>query len=440
MTRRLWIEVLGLDDAAREARLSFLDIGPRDLERLARLRRILLPHLDGLVRDWHDELSRLPQTRKLLSSSRGREHLRTVQVRYFQTLLTGPYDRDYFEDRLRIGFVHERVGLDPAWYTGAYRKFLERVRRFLADQGVDDHTAEQWFASLEKAVFLDMQLALDAYFHTRNQAVLEANRELRKLAEELKAKNEALRIQFARAQEAARIKEEFLSKVSHELRTPLNAILGYADLLADGIEGPVTPEQRESLRKIRAHGERLVDMIDQMLDAARMAAAGLAAPRPFDPAAILNDLARAAGESAEGKGLRFRTELPSRIPPVLGDPEGFRLALGHLLENAVKFTDRGEVALAAEVLGDRVRFRVSDTGPGVPEEHRQRIFEPFHQVEAGDTREVTGLGMGLTLARQAVERMGGVLELAHTGPEGSTFHVELPRARKTRGGPRPADD
>jgi len=195
----------------------------------------------------------------------------------------------------------------------------------------------------------------------------------------------------------------------------------------------VTPEQRESLGKIRAHGERLVDMIDQMLDAARMAAAGLAAPRPFDPVPILNDLVRTAAETAEGKGLRFRADLPPRVPRVLGDPEGFRLAVGHLLENAVKFTDRGDVTLAVEGLGDRVRFEVRDTGPGIPEEHRQRIFEPFHQVEAGNTREVTGLGMGLTLARQAVERMGGVLELARTGPAGSTFHVELPRAREAGG-------
>ncbi len=428
MSRKRWTQVLGLGPEARQARLSFLEIGPADREALEELAREILPHLDEVVGRWHGYLLGRPETRGLLEGKRAWDHLRAVQVRYFRTLLLAPRDREYFDERLEIGFVHERVGLEPAWYTGSYRKFVDLVRAFLADRGVAPALRERWLASLEKAVYLDLQLALDAYFHTRNEQVLEANRELRRLAAELETRNRALALQFARAQEAARVKEAFLAKVSHELRTPLNAILGYADLLADGIEGPVTPDQARALRKIRAHGERLVAMIDQMIEAAKMAAAALSEPVPFDPGPVLRDLVRRAADAAEGKGLRLEARVPPHLPRVQGDPDGFALALGHLVENAVKFTDRGRVRLTVEPSGDRVRFVVSDTGPGVPEEHRRRIFEPFHQVESGDTRQVTGLGMGLTLARQAVERMGGHLELAETGPGGSTFVLDLPTA------------
>ena len=428
MSKVRWTEVLGLGPGAREARLSFLELGPADREALGELARELLPHLDEVVGRWHGYLLQRPETRGLLEGKRARDHLRAVQVRYFRTLLLAPRDREYFEDRLGIGFVHERVGLEPAWYTGSYRKFVDLVRAFLADRGVDPGLRDRWLASLEKAVYLDLQLALDAYFHTRNEQVVAANRELRRLARELEERNRALALQFARAQEAARVKEAFLAKVSHELRTPLNAILGYADLLADGIEGPVTPEQARSLRKIRTHGERLVAMIDQMIEAAKMAAAALAEPIPFDPRPVLQGLVRRASDAAEGKGLRLEARIPPDLPRVLGDPDGFALALGHLLDNAVKFTEGGRVGLGVEPSGERVRFVVSDTGPGVPEEHRKRIFDPFHQVQSGDTREVTGLGMGLTLARQAVERMGGHLELVETGPGGSTFVLELPTA------------
>ncbi|WP_025324403.1 protoglobin domain-containing protein [Deferrisoma camini] len=428
MTRRDWTATLGLDAGARRSRLGFLELSAADRKALTELAQVLEPRLEHLVDRWHRFLLKRPETRELMARSGVREHLRTVQTRYFRTLLAGPYDRRYFHERLRIGFVHERVGLEPPWYTGAYRKFLQLVAEVLRAEGISGSEAVRWIEALEKVVFLDLQLALDAYFHTRNQALVQANERLQALAERLEAQNRALTEAFGRAQEAARVKEAFLAQVSHELRTPLNAILGFADLLSDGIDGPVTPEQRRTLARIRSHGERLVEMIDQMLDAAKLAAVALGAPEAFDPEPVVAEVIRSGEDLAAGKGLGFEADLDRPIPPVQGEPEGLRLALGHLVENAVKFTREGRVGLRVRGHGDRVRFEVWDTGPGVPEEHRQRIFEPFHQVDSGDTREVTGLGMGLPLARRAVERMGGTLELAETGPDGSVFALELARA------------
>jgi len=423
-----WTELLAFDDDARADRLAFLEIGQVDLELLQELHALLEPHLEATVEEWHQFLLAQPKTRDLVPGGSLGEHLRAMQTRYFRTLLTGPWDRDYFEDRLRIGFVHERVGLEPPWYMGSYRKFQDLVRDLLLRQGFDLARVAAWLRALEKVIYLDMELALDAYFHTRNQAVVASNASLNRAARELEDRNRALSEQFERAQEAARLKDEFLSRVSHEIRTPLNAILGFADLLADGIEGPVTGEQESDLRKIRQHGERLLGIFDQMIEAARLAAAGAAVREPFDPTPVLRAAAERAREIAETKGLGFSFRIEEGLRPVLGDADGLAAALAHVLDNACKFTESGRVSLDAARVAGGLRIEVRDTGPGIPDEHREHIFRPFHQVDTGDTRTVSGVGMGLALARQALEHMGGNLDLAETGAEGSTFALELPES------------
>ncbi len=428
MAEQRWTDLLGLGPAERAARLAFLEIGDGDRALLAELSQVLGPHLENLVGEWHAFLLERPETRARLPRGRVGDHLRAMQTRYFQTLLAGPYNREYFEDRLRIGFVHERVGLEPDWYLGSYRKFQDMVRDLLLRQGHPAERLAPWLRALEKVTYLDVQLALDAYFHTRNRSIVEANAALNRMAGELERRNQELSEQFAQAKETARLKDEFLSLVSHEVRTPLHAILGFADLLADGIEGPVTEAQGEGLRKIRTHGERLLGIFDQMLEAARLAAAGSAAPRPFDPVPVIERAVAAARPLCEGKGLALELWAEPGLPAALGDPEGFARALAHVLENACKYTARGRVRVEAARLSGGLRVEVADTGPGIPPDHRERIFEPFHQVDAGDTRAATGVGLGLALARRAMERTGGSLRLASSGPGGSTFALELPDA------------
>jgi signal transduction histidine kinase len=420
------VSLLNLDEEARASRLEFLEIDDADRQLLGELGEALLPHVEEVIDRWYEFLVARPETRDLLERGRVKAHLKDVQTRYFRQLLSGPYDRSYFEDRLKIGFIHERVGLAPPWYTGAYRKFQDLSRDSLVERGHPTAKVVAWLRALEKIIYLDMELALDAYFDTAHRGLLEANESLRQMTAALEVRNRELSREFERAQEAARIKEELLSRVSHELRTPLNSVLGFADLLLDGIEGPVSEEQAGSLRKIRDHGNRLLVMIDRMIEAAKMAASGVFAPRPFDLRPVVARLVEAGRIAAEAKGLEFQAEVDPDLPPVLGDEAGFELALGHLIENAAKFTAQGSVRFEARRVGTVVRFTVVDTGPGIPAEHRAQIFEPFHQVEFGDTRTATGLGIGLTLARQALERMGGSLELTSCGPGGSTFTVELP--------------
>lgn len=408
-----------------KSRLEFLEVGPEDRAALAEVGGLLAPHHELLLDRWYAFLLSRPETRELLGRGRAASHLRGAQAVYFRQLFCGPYDGSYFAGRLRIGFVHEKVGLKPAWYMGSYRKYVEVVHTFLLEKGFGEDRIAPWMRALEKLVCLDMELALDAYFDTFYRGLVDANDALRLMAERLEVRNADLSLQFSRAQEAAATRDELLSRVSHELRTPLNAVIGYSDLLLDGIEGPLSEGQQQSVQIIRRQGDKLLSLIDRMLDTAKMASAGVSAPVLFDAASAAHRVAVSARAAADAKGLAFDVAVDDDLPGALGDETGFALALGHVLENAVQFTPAGRIRLDGHHVGDVVRFTVSDTGDGIPADHAERIFEPFHQVDFGDTRKASGLGIGLPLAKSALDRMGGTLRLASSGPGGSVFELDL---------------
>jgi signal transduction histidine kinase len=408
--------------------LELLELGEEDRRLLAEFSAALAPHLEAIVERWQDFLLSHPDTRKFLVREGVSRHLRAVLAEYLRTALAGPYDQRYFEERRRVGLVHARVELKPELYLAAYRKLYELVREFILRRNRDRERTDRWLEAFHKVVFLDLELALGAYFEASTKKMVQANARLRRLTEELGARNLELGRQYERAQEAARIKEEFLSRVSHELRTPLNAILGYADILIDGIDGEVNLEQERSLTKIRARALELVGRIEGVIDTAKEVAARIDV-RPIDAAAILNRLATSIEQRAAASGLKVEARVEEDLPLVMGDEQALTIALEQLLDNALKFASSGIVRVEAVNLGESVRLAVADSGPGIPEEHREKVFAPFHQVEFGDTRTTTGLGVGLCMALQAVQRMGGVLQLVSSGPEGSTFAIELPTSR-----------
>jgi signal transduction histidine kinase len=399
--------------ADRAARLRYLELTPADRARLEDLAHLLLPHLDEVLESWHGFLLEHPATAPLLAEPRGRGHLRDLQRAYFRSLLAAEADAATFAERARVGRVHHRVGLAPFWYLGAYRKFLALVREKLQALGCTAATVAEWSGALEKVVTLDLALALDAYQEQERAALLRSNRELER--------------QMQAARESARLKEEFLAGVSHQLRTPLHAILGFADLVADGIQGPVTEAQRDSLGKVRVAGDRLVGMVDQLIEAAKMSAAAVPEPRPFDPTALLQEAAAFAGHAAALQHLGFTCRLPEPLPRVLGDRRSTAVAVRQLLDNALRCTSAGGVELRALPVAGRLRIEVRDTGPGIPPAEAAHLFEPFHPVGGGAPPR-GGLGLGLSLAREALQRGGGTLALEATSAAGSTFTVELPLA------------
>ncbi|HEX8692305.1 MAG TPA: HAMP domain-containing sensor histidine kinase [Longimicrobium sp.] len=234
----------------------------------------------------------------------------------------------------------------------------------------------------------------------------------------------------AEAEEANRAKMDFLAVMSHELRTPLNAIAGYAQLLEMGIHGPVTEEQREALARIRRSQRHLLLLINDVLNFAKIEAGRVELRLGTVPAAeLVAGVEPLILPQAEARGIRYERRLPAVPPAVRADPDKAGQVLLNLLSNAVKFTgDGGRVRLECVPNGRRVLFRVHDTGPGIPPERLESVFEPFVQLERGLSAQREGTGLGLAISRDLARAMGGDVWAESTPGRGSVFTLALPRA------------
>ena len=237
------------------------------------------------------------------------------------------------------------------------------------------------------------------------------------------------------ADEANRAKGQFLAVMSHELRTPLNAIAGYAELIEMGIHGPVTPEQREALRRVMKSEQHLLGLINAVLNYARIETGSV----QFDIEDIPVDEVIATCESfvapqARAKALTLETPEPDPSLVLRADREKAQQILLNLLANAIKFTDpNGRVAVTrkaseGEDAAPTVTIAVSDTGRGIPPDKLGTIFEPFVQVDAALTRTQEGVGLGLAISRELARAMNGDLHASSVVGEGTTLTLTLPRA------------
>ena len=252
----------------------------------------------------------------------------------------------------------------------------------------------------------------------------------REIAEEL-ARRTATAIdnaQLYRAAVAANdAKSTFLASMSHELRTPLTAIIGYEELLADGITGPVTDPQRQQLGRIKASATHLLGLIDEILTYSRVEAGSERAQMDVvEVRTVLEDAAALVAPLVDDRGLVLTVELPERPLSVCTDVQKLRQILVNLLSNATKFTEHGGITLFASRSRRQMLFHVRDTGIGIPQQHLQQIFEPFWQVDQRANRRVGGTGLGLTVSRRLAQLIGGDLSVeSHVGG-GSTFTLQIP--------------
>jgi len=273
-----------------------------------------------------------------------------------------------------------------------------------------------------------LALVLASFSLTASAMVVAANGLIRSRLLYRRLKHHHLRLQQARqSEQLARTKNRFLTKVSHEVRTPMNAILTLTELL---LQGPVNATQRSQLATIRDASHNLLGLVNGILDTTRIESGWLQLEhRRFSLRRLAEQLRSTLEPAALQRQLRLTLHYAAGLPEYfLGDPLRLRQVLTNLVDNAIKFTEQGEVTIRLSSQEGWVQIEVQDTGIGMTDDQLRTVFEPFAQADASIGRRFGGTGLGTTIARQLVEAMGGCIEASSQLGQGSCFRVRLPLA------------
>ncbi|NJO07150.1 MAG: response regulator [Chloroflexaceae bacterium] len=245
------------------------------------------------------------------------------------------------------------------------------------------------------------------------------------LAEAVKEAQEARKA----AEGANELKSKFIANMSHELRTPLNSIINFTRIISSGLRGPVTDEQQDYLHRVRASGEHLLGLINDILDLSKIEAGRM---ELYKQDMLLGELVESTLSTAigltKGKPVELHADIDESLPPIEADRTRIRQVLLNLLSNAAKFTDEGSITVHVRREGKMLVVRVTDTGIGIQESKLQTIFEEFRQADEGDARSYEGTGLGLAICKRLIEMHGGEIWVKSTVGVGSTFSFSLPVA------------
>jgi signal transduction histidine kinase len=256
--------------------------------------------------------------------------------------------------------------------------------------------------------------------------------ELRRHAEVLEQRvaerTKELAAAMERAQEADRIKSAFLANMSHELRTPLNSIIGFTGILLQGLAGPLNMEQQKQMGMVQTSARHLLALINDVLDISKIESGQLIlAYDSFDLKPSIQKMVKIVSPLAEKKGVDLRMDISEDTKTITTDQRRLEQVILNLINNAVKFTEKGHVAIACRAENSHYILSVSDTGIGMQPEEIPNIFNQFHQIDTGLTRKHEGTGLGLSISKKIIDMMGGSIDVESRWGEGSVFTVRLPK-------------
>ena len=323
--------------------------------------------------------------------------------------------------------MHFAALLAPQWKQRVQRLYYRQLRRRTPETTLEfpivTRSGEQKW--VEQTATLLTKAGQATAFHGTVRDIT-----VRKQAEEalIQTKEEA--------EQANQAKSQFLSSMSHELRTPLNAILGFGQLLEDNPAERLTSTQHESVKQILKAGNHLLELINEVLDLARIESGRMTmSPEPVELGPLLEEVLDFVSPMAERRQIRFQDQTRAfHQHSVVADRNRLRQVFLNLLSNAVKYNrDGGVVTLTGRATKDRFGLSVSDTGIGIPEYQLPGLFEPFNRLGA-DATEVEGTGIGLTITQRLLELMAGSIEVESAVGEGSRFTIELPLAEASQVG------
>jgi signal transduction histidine kinase/HAMP domain-containing protein len=226
-----------------------------------------------------------------------------------------------------------------------------------------------------------------------------------------------------------RAKTNFMATISHELRTPLTVMNGSSDLLLRELTGPLTSEQRELVGSIHKHAVSMTSLLNNVITLASLDSGTLAVDiENVDLDYILNDLLWSHRKAIATKGLRLVIDIPNDLPEIIADPQQLKIVLNQLIDNARRYTDTGTISIGACASDDCIKIAIADTGRGIDPELAEHLFTRFTRGSEGINSAERGIGLGLAIAKELIERQGGTIQLDQTSCQGSTFVITLPSA------------
>lgn len=382
-----------LTEGEVEKRKKYLELTPQDEERLRRAHPFLQERAGDIIDRFYEYLLSHEHSREMLSAPGLVDRLKKLQTEYFLELTSGNYDLGYFENRLKVGQAHHRIGLAPEWYLGAYVKYLHIASDVLSQAFARDYEGfYQTMVSLTKVIYLDMGLALDAYYFSSQAA-----------------------------------QKRLTDLIVHDLQNPVAGIVGVLEVLL-AKQGGLSEEERDAVREARRRCQDLSNMIFNVLQVSRAEAAPLQTyVENLDLGPLVRQVAEGFQALAAHGGQKLKVEAPDRLS-ARTDQSLLRRILENLIRNALRHTPPGtEVVLRAEAgEGGRPRLSVRDDGPGIPPDLQHYLFEPFGALVLREVGRHVDTGLGLASCRASAQALGAKLEVQSDGKRGTTFTLVLP--------------
>jgi signal transduction histidine kinase len=410
-------------------RKRYLEITSEDEQRLRAVHEYLVPHLDAMVDRFYDYLLAHEETRRILTATPDRlERLRAVQRQYFLDLTSGHYDLVYLEDRVRVGLAHQRIGLSPEWYLGAFNKYREIAAQVLElVLGHDAEHCHRTLNSLNKVISLDMSLAIDAYVYSAQE----------KLAD----RASALEVAHAELRQLGEAKQRLTDMIVHDLRNPLSGIVAFLQILGER-EAGLTDQETIGLRAALSRCEDLSHLIMNVLQLSQAERGELPLQiERVDLVELTDGSVSAFRQVAErtGKQLSFRSRAGSL--PTRTDEGLLRRVLYNLIRNALQHTPQGTRVEVSVMAGPPFHISVADDGPGIPLALQDRLYEPGALRKAGLSGDS---GLGLSFCKMAADALRMRLRVESKPGRGTRFLLEdgedLSRRHRRSATPPPARD
>lgn len=394
------IEKFGMDDKERANRLRFLDFSPEDSERLRSIHETALLHAQEVIDKLYDHILSFEETRTFFTNPAVLERVKELQKRYFIQLTEGRTDKDYFENRLRVGDAHQRIELLPQWYLGLYSKYVglivEQIRKYEGDEKALDV-----LSSLMKLIFLDIGLAIDAY--VRGAFIDKLRHEQRV--------TEGLREELARKERLA-ILGQLAGGVGHELRNPLAVLATSVYFLKMTLGGNADPKIVKHLGIVEQELSNANEIITNLLDFSRVR----------QPERVRVSTAQIVQNLLDRHDFGS-IELEKKVEDfeVVVDTGQIRQVLVNLVTNAIQaMPDGGRLRVTTGREDKEAWIAVEDTGAGIDPALREKIFQPLFTTKA------KGIGLGLAVCESLIRANGGSISVQSEVGKGSTFTVHLP--------------